>query len=241
MPLQLPLDLPHRPSLTREDLVVSASNRLPVEAVDRWPDWSHPVLVVCGPPGSGKTHLANVWAERTGAVVARPGMIDAILPHPPFAVVLDDLDRGGFAEKELFALLNAARLGGGSVLATSRVLPTALDFSLKDLRSRLSAATLVQLGAPDDDLLTSVLVKLFSDRQLDVEPGAVRYLAERMERSLDRARQLVAAVDREALATKGRVTRPLMKRVLLAQAEPAEPRHEAVAPDRYATGTMEDD
>ena len=214
MTRQLPLDLPHRPSLERDDLVVSAANRLAVEAVDAWPDWSHPVLLVTGPPGSGKSHLAEVWSMEAGASVAAESSVGDILKTPDFRVVVDDVDRGGLDENALFALVNAARLGGGWLFLTGRSLPAAMEIATPDLRSRLSAATIVPLGAPDDALLTGVLAKLFADRQIEVEAGALRYLVERMERSLDAARRIVAAVDREALAVKARVTRPLLRRVL---------------------------
>ena len=202
MERQLPLDLPHRPSLERDDLVVSGANRLAVEAVDAWPNWPHPVLLITGPPGSGKSHLAEVWARETGAVTCADGDVGAILKWPDFRAVIDDVDRGALGEEALFALVNAARLGGGWLLATSRVVPAAMQIDMPDLRSRLSAATIAPLGAPDDALLTGVLAKLFADRQIEVETGALRYLVERMERSLEAASRIVAAVDREALAVK---------------------------------------
>ncbi|MBO0662338.1 hypothetical protein LQ948_06385 [Jiella sp. MQZ9-1] len=214
MARQLPLELPHHPSLARDDLVVSAANRLVVDAIDAWPDWPHPVLLVSGPPGSGKSHLACVWAGEAGAVTADRDTVGEIIAMRDFRVVVDDVDAGKLDEPTLFSLVNAARLGGGSVFLTSRSLPSAMTVAMPDLRSRLAAATAVLLGAPDDSLLTGVLAKLFADRQLEVEPGALRYLVERMERSLDAARRIVAAVDREALAVKGRVTRPLLRRVL---------------------------
>ncbi len=214
MARQLPLDLPHRPSHSRDDLVVSSANRLAVEAVDAWPDWSHPVLFVSGPPGSGKSHLAAVWAGQADAVHAGRDGVGAILASSGFRAVVDDVDRGALDEPALFALVNAARLGGGSLLLTSRVPPAAMAIETPDLRSRLGAATSVALGAPDDALLTGVLAKLFADRQIEVEAAALDYLVARMERSLDAAGRIGGAIDRETLAEKRRVTRPLLRRVL---------------------------
>lgn len=209
-PSQLPLDLPHRPSLARDDLIVTEANCLAVAAVDRWPDWGHPVLVVVGPPGAGKSHLAAAWAEMAGAVSPSP---DATSDEP-FAVVVDDVDRGRWNEAEIFGIVNAARLGGGSVLLTSRVRPAAMEIALPDLASRLKAATSAELGAPDEALLEGVLAKLFADRQMAVDFKLVAYAAARMERSLEAANRFVAAVDREALARNGRINRSLLADIL---------------------------
>ncbi|WP_200944642.1 MULTISPECIES: hypothetical protein [unclassified Aureimonas] len=211
-PSQLPLDLPHRASQARDDLIVTAANRLAVAAVDRWPDWGHPVLVVVGPPGAGKSHLAAAWAEMAGAVPPSPDATG----DEPFAVVIDDVDRGRWNEAEIFGIVNAARLGGGSVLLTSRVRPAAMEIALPDLASRLKAATSAELGAPDEALLEGVLAKLFADRQMAVDHKLVAYAAARMERSLDAANRFVAAVDREALARKERINRSLLADVLKA-------------------------
>ena len=215
VPHQLPLDLPHRASLARDDLIVTDANRLAVAAVDSFPDWPHPVLLIVGPPGSGKSHLAAAWQEMTGAVRFSGGEAsNAVRSGRPFAVVIDDIDRGGASEAGRFGIVNAARLGGGFVLATARVKPAAMTLALPDLRSRLQAATLSQIGRPDDALLTGVLAKLFADRQIAIDPKLMLFIARRMERSLDAASRLVAAIDREALASKDRVSRHLVQRVL---------------------------
>jgi chromosomal replication initiation ATPase DnaA len=208
-PAQLPFDLPHRPSLARDDLIVTDANRLAVSAIDSWPDWGHPVLLIVGPPGSGKSHLAAAWAEMSGATGFSGGVAAS-----PFRLVIDDIDRAPADETAIFGAVNAARLGGGFVLATARVRPSEMALGLADLRSRLQAATLVELGRPDDALLVGVLSKLFADRQIAIDPKLVHYLSLRMERSLEQASRLVAAVDREALASKEKVSRALLQRVL---------------------------
>ncbi|WP_152045597.1 P-loop NTPase family protein [Aureimonas psammosilenae] len=207
---QFPLHLPHHPSLTRDDLIVTDANAMAVAAVDAWPEWQHPVTLVVGPEGAGKSHLAAAWREMAGAID-----FDGRLPEERrFAVVVDDLDNWDGAEERLFDLLNAARLGGGFVLATARRRPTEMSFRLPDLLSRLRAATLTDIAPPDEDLLRGVLAKLFADRQLAVEPKLIDYLADRMERSLAAARRLVDRIDQQALADKARVTRGLIGRVL---------------------------
>ncbi len=106
--------------MTRDDLVTGPANALAVEAVDAWPHWPHPVLMIVGPPGAGKTHLASAWTDLSGALRWAADDRDPPAGPEPFAVLVEDVDRGGYDEAGLFALLNAARLGGGSVLLTSR-------------------------------------------------------------------------------------------------------------------------
>ena len=216
-PRQLVFDLAHRQALGAEDFLVSSSNDAAVEMVDRWPDWPHPAAIVAGPQGSGKSHLANVWRLRSGAgLVAAAELGDAHVAalEPGATLVVEDLDRGLTDEKVLFHLLNRARESKLSVLLTSRTPPGEQEFRVPDLRSRLRALPIVQVQPPDEALLKAVLVKLFADRQLNVEPPVIDYLSLRMERSMAAASRIVAAIDRLALATHRKVTRPLAAEAL---------------------------
>ncbi|KTQ98185.1 hypothetical protein NS226_01090 [Aureimonas ureilytica] len=214
-PSQIPFDLAPTPSLARDDLIVGEGNALAVEAIDQWPHWSHPVLLVVGPIGSGKTHLATAWAEASGASVLRAGEpASDLISQAPFAVLAEDIDRAGFEPEELFALLNAARLGGGTVLLTSRKPVSAMPFALPDLLSRLRAATVTDLSAPDEALLSGVLMKLATDRQVEFDPRLIDYAVARMERSMEAAAELIRRLDMEALASKERITKTLLQRIL---------------------------
>ena len=220
-PLQLVLDLPHRQALGAEDFLVSRSNAEAVALVDRWPDWPHSAALVLGPRGAGKSHLAHVWQLRSNAT-ATPA--SALSEHSigefgtGATLVVENLEGGIADERILFHLLNLAREAQGSILLTSRLAPSDLSVQLPDLRSRLSATPVVKIEPPDGVLLRAVLVKLFADRQLDVEPHVVAFLAVRMERSLEAATRLVAEADRLALAMQKKVTRPLAQLALDAAA-----------------------
>jgi chromosomal replication initiation ATPase DnaA len=224
-PRQLVFDLAHRQALGVEDFLVSSSNDAAVEMVDRWPDWPHPAAIVAGPQGSGKSHLANVWRLRSGAgVVTAAELTDARVAalEPGETLVVEDLDRGLADEKVLFHLLNRARESKLSVLLTSRTPPGEQEFRVPDLRSRLRALPIVQVQPPDEALLKAVLVKLFADRQLNVEPPVIDYLSLRMERSMAAASRIVADIDRLALATHRKVTRPLAAEALASLGESRE-------------------
>jgi chromosomal replication initiation ATPase DnaA len=224
-PRQLVFDLAHRQALGAEDFLVSSSNEAAVEMIDRWPHWPHPASLVAGPQGSGKSHLANVWRLRSAASMISAASLDdaavAALPDGG-ALVVEDIDRGIADEKALFHLLNRARESKIAVLVTSRIAPGEQEFRVPDLRSRLRALPLVEVQPPDEVLLKAVLVKLFSDRQLNVEPAVIDYLSLRMERSMAAANRVVVAIDQLALAKQRRVTRPLAAEALASLGETRE-------------------
>ncbi len=212
---QLILELPHRPALGAEDFLVSDCNLGAVRLIDAWPRWQNNIQLLIGPAASGKTHLVRVWQARSAAVTLTSGAdIGALEANEGEGVVLEDIDRSGYEESWLFHLLNLVRERDLSLLLTSRKAPIHLDFSLPDLTSRLNAAPAIRIGAPDDALLKTVMLKHFADRQLPIEPKVLEILALHIDRSLAAAAMAVEAVDREALASGGRITRQLVMRAL---------------------------
>jgi chromosomal replication initiation ATPase DnaA len=183
-----------------------------VALIDAWPDWPSTVVVIAGPVGSGKTHLGSIWREETGALVAGRAALGPDILHAVEeggAVLIDDADAGGLDENGLFHLINAARAGQGHVLLTARRFPAGWGVALPDLKSRLAAASTVEIREPDDLLLAGVITKLFADRQVEIDPQVVQYLVKRIERSLATAIRVVDRLDRAALEAKSRITRQL--------------------------------
>ena len=216
-PRQLPLDLPHVPSSAREDFLPAPANLEALRMVEAWPNWPSPTILLIGPTGSGKSHLAAIWARRAGARIAHGDRL-AGAPLPELgrgpALLIEDACRVGAAETQLFHLINLIRENRGTALLTARSAPDHWGLVTPDLLSRLRLAPIYTRGAPDLDLTRAVLFKLFSDRQLSVEPSVIAYLAARIERSLDAARALVDALDREALARGRPVTRAMAAQFL---------------------------
>lgn len=216
-PKQLALDLRLDPRFDAEDFLVSPSNERAYAYIERWPDWPDTILRLVGPRGSGKSHLAAIWAARAHAwTIDANDLVGERVPHlvSNGALVIEDADRAERDEPVLFHLLNLARERGCFVLLTSAAPLEQWGLRTPDLLSRLRLAPTVVIDPPDDALLKSVLVKLFVDRQLVVDTSVVDYLALRIERSLARAGDIVAALDREALSRGRRITRAMAAEIL---------------------------
>ena len=216
-PRQLTLDLAHDPSFAREDFLRAPANAAAYDAIELWPRWPSRMLMLVGPGGSGKSHLAAIWSAAAKAERLIGERLDetalAVAERAP-ALLIEDVDRVGGAEAALFHVLNVVSQRGVWLLMTARAAPDAWGLRTPDLLSRLRLAPIAALSAPDQDLTEAVLFKLFSDRQLLVDPQVVAYIALRVERSLAAARDVVAALDREALSRGRRVTRAMAGGIL---------------------------
>lgn len=210
---QIPLDLPHEPAIGVQDFIVTPASLEAYDHVTSWPDWRSAVAVLSGPEGTGKSHLAKIWQDASGAQpIALSDLGDG---HLPVCWVLEDIDRDRIDEPKLFHLLNATMVEGHFGLITARREIEGWGIGTADVTSRLRLARALRLGVPDDALLAQVLVKLFADRQIQVEPATIKFLTARMERSLGAANRLVKRMDDLALAAKKPVTRAVAAQALV--------------------------
>jgi DnaA regulatory inactivator Hda len=218
MTIQLTFSLPVRTAMGVEDFIVTESNGNAVSQLDHWPDWPARTLVLRGDQGAGKTHLAQVWAQKSNAPLIAShhcaAQLETLLQHQQ--LIIEDIDNvfgDESGEHALFHLWNHCQQQGHMLLTTQQA-PAQAAIVLPDLRSRLRAAPLLTLQPPDDTLLAALLIKHFNDRQLRVGQDVVDYLLSRIERSAAAAAQAVDALDQAALLRRHRITVPLARQVL---------------------------
>ena len=216
-PRQLAFALPHAESLTRDNFLEGPANEAALALIESWPDWPNRIMLLVGPEGCGKSHLAAIWAEQAGArSIAAHALNPTAVPGAlaTGALVVEDLRPAEFDERAMFHLLNLAREDAAYILITARVPPSAYEIELRDLRSRLRAVPVVSLAPPDDLLFRGLIVKISADRQMSIDETVVSYLVSRIERSYAAARQAVELLDTEALRLGRPVTRALAVELL---------------------------
>jgi chromosomal replication initiation ATPase DnaA len=215
---QLAFDLDPAENFSRDDFIRGAGNAAALDLVESWPNWPARTVAIVGPEGSGKSHLAAIWAATAGARRLASRALDETAVPPALATGALALECGvvdaELDERALFHLLNLVHEQRAFLLLTARTAPAAWPIALADLASRLRAVPAVMLAAPDDAMLRAVLVKLFADRQIAVDEPLVSYLMVRIERSFAAARSIVAMLDREALRRQRPVTRALAGEIL---------------------------
>jgi DnaA regulatory inactivator Hda len=213
---QLRLKLERERSFKREDFILSEANRYAVNTLDRWPRWHGQALALVGPSGSGKTHLATDWARKHDALtLSHQNHAEQLIEvsDRPRPVLIEDADR--FDDEEaLFHLFNLALQPGGGLLLTGQSEPASWKVSLPDLRSRLNATEVAELGPPDDDILLNVLRRLFRERNIKANDELLAYLMRRISRSVPEAEKVVAQLDEAADTQQRPVTRALARQIL---------------------------
>lgn len=215
---QLPLPLPFKPALGRADFLVAPCNAAAVATLESPEVWPNRVAILVGPAGSGKSHLAAVWQHMVGAdLIQSQDLTTAIVAernaHNAGSVVLENCD-GQIHEDAVFHLINDARDREFSILLTAKQAPAYWSAVLPDLKSRLAAAARADIQAPDDIVLSAVLVKQLADRGLSISPRVLSYVMPRIERSFEAVRALVMTIDTQTLAQKRPLTIPLVKQIM---------------------------
>jgi len=216
---QLPFNFEHRPTLDREDFLVTSGNVEAVKMLDSYPLWPSHAIIIYGANGCGKTHLAHVFVKKTGGKTPLISAADLTAEQVPSLLaksgnlVVEDMETLK-DEEALLHLYNYAKETSAHLLMTSETAPVDLAIKLPDLSSRLLAIPAVRIGNPDDAFIKALLVKLFADRQLLIGEDAIDYAIKNMERSFKGAGDLVAAADKLSLAKHKAITIPLLREIL---------------------------
>ncbi len=221
---QLPLEFIPEPYMGKEDFMVAACNYEAFKLVDSWPDWPFFAICIYGPEGCGKTHLATIFAHTVSTLTHWPYKIPCIKAKDINfetleyfnlcqCLIVEDLNEN-IDNEALFHLYNHYRNEGGYILFTSQQAPARLNFHLPDLRSRMNIVPSAAINEPDDEMLSALFLKLFTDRQITVAPEVINYMLHNTQRSFAYACKLVAEIDNISLAKKRAVSIAIVKEAI---------------------------
>ena len=202
MPEQLVFDWPRDEALRPEDFFVSDANRVAADLIQTPDAWPAGKLVLTGPEGCGKSHLARVFQVNTDAMIMTAADLSEGL-RPNGALVIEDMSAlPAQREEAMFHLHNHMASAALPLLMTDRSPPARWNIALPDLASRMQATTPVAIEDPDDMLLQVLIMKLFADRQVIPPASVVQFLSTRIERSYIAVQDIVARLDHAAFVDK---------------------------------------
>ena len=218
---QLPLEFIPEPYLGKEDFMVAACNHEAFALVDSWPAWPFFAICIYGPEGCGKTHLATMFAHNVANLANWPYKVPVVhakdirfetlqLFEKCSCLIVEELSEN-VDNEALFHLYNHYRNEGGYILFTAAQAPARTRFTLPDLQSRMNIVPSVAISEPDDEMLSALILKLFTDRQIIIAPEIINYILLNMQRSFAYARNLVAEIDNISLARKRAVSLSIVK------------------------------
>ncbi len=222
---QLNLNLGHRFTLSREDYYISSANSLAIRALDDWTARNETGFIIVGPKSSGKTHLASVWRNETGAEALKVDEVSSLnfasLAKEKFLVIENLNILSSFSknekkkvEEKILHLYNFFAASGSKILITATTPPRNWNIQIADLLSRLMALQITELSLPDDNLLAAIMAKQFADRQILVSTEVIGHATVRMERSFWFADKLVKALDSESMSIKKPISKKLVNHVI---------------------------
>ena len=213
---QLILKFPSHQAYKKEDFYVSPSNQEAYDFINSWPKWIKRTVNIFGPSGSGKSHLASILKSKTSCLqIETKKLSDEIFFKfkAKEALIIENFDRK-VSEKLLFSLWNIALQDNKYLLITSKKPINSFKFKLRDLTSRVTSSLIIGINLPSDDLISVILAKNFSDKQIKVEKKHIDYIIKRIDRSYEKISQFILTLDKYSLKKGSPFGLKLIKEVL---------------------------
>ena len=213
---QFILEFPSRQVYKKEDFYVSPSNQEAYDFINSWPRWIKRIVNIFGPSGSGKSHLASILKNKTSCLQINSNELNEkifIRYKTKETLIIENLDKK-IPEKLLFSLWNVALQDNKYLMTTSKKPISSYKFKLKDLESRVKSSLIIGINLPNDDLISVILAKNFSDKQIKVEKKHIDYIIKRIDRSYEKISQFIFTLDKYSLKKGSPFSLKLIKEVL---------------------------
>ena len=213
---QLILKFPEHRAYKKEDFYVSPSNEEAFDFISSWPKWIKRIINIFGPAGSGKSHLASILKSKTKCLEILPKDLneDIISEFKTKEVLIIENFNERISEQLLFSLWNTALQDNKYFLINSIKPISSYKFKLPDLTSRIKSSLSIGINLPSDDLISAIIAKNFSDKQIIVEEKHIDYIIKRIDRSYEKISQFILTLDRYSLKKGSPFGLKMIKEVL---------------------------
>ena len=213
---QLILKFPTHHAYKKEDFYVSSGNQEAYDFINSWPKWIKRIVNIFGPPGSGKSHLASILENKTPCLQINSNELNEetfLQFKTKEALIIENLD-DKISEELLFSLWNVALQDNKYLLITSRKKISSYKFKLRDLISRANSSLIIGINLPSDDLISAILAKNFSDKQIKIDKKHIDYIIKRIDRSYEKISQFILTLDKYSLKKGSPFGLKMIKEVL---------------------------
>ena len=213
---QLILKFPNNKVYLKEDFYVSASNQQAYDFINSWPKWIKRTVNIFGPSGSGKSHLASILKSKISSLQIEANNLndETFFKFKTKEVLIIENLNASVSENLLFSLWNVALQDNKYLLITSTKPISSFKFKLRDLISRVTSSLIIGINLPSDDLISVILAKNFSDKQIKVEKKHIDYIIKRIDRSYEKISQFILTLDKYSLKKGSPFGLKLIKEVL---------------------------
>ena len=203
-------------NLSKDDFVVSKSNKHIFEFLDMWPKWEKNFINIIGEKLSGKTHLTNIFINKNKGIKIKAKSLsnDHLKKIKIYQnIILENLTTD-VDEKLLYSLLNLIEQDNKYLITTSFNPIVDIDFKLNDLKSRTKSFILLNIEKPDDELIFAIILKNLSDRQILLDKKLINYIIKRIDRSYSKIHDFIYKIDQLSLKKKKSVDLNIIKDAL---------------------------
>ena len=213
---QLILKFPEHRAYKKEDFYVSPSNQEAYDFINNWPKWIKRIVNIFGPSGSGKSHLSSILKTKTKCLEISANELneDIIFEFKTKEVLIIENFNEKISEELLFSLWNIALQDNKYFLINSIKPISSYKFKLPDLTSRIKSSLNIGIKLPSDDLISAIIAKNFSDKQIMVEEKHIDYIIKRIDRSYEKISQFILTLDKYSLKKGSPFSLKLIKEVL---------------------------
>ena len=213
---QLLFNFNHSQNFNYDDFFVSKSNYFAFQLIEKWPKWEKNILNISGEKFSGKSHLANIFCNKNKCIkIIEDQLNDETLKKLKLHenIVLDNFDNLT-EERLLYSLFNLVDHDNKYLLINSIKPINEMNFDLHDLKSRSKNCLFAKIDKPDDELMFALILKNFSDRQIEIDKKFIDFIIKRIDRSYGKISDFIYKIDELSLKNKKPIDFKTIKEIL---------------------------